>query len=457
MDPQRRDVRIDHLLHELEGHGTRRVRLGGFDIDGVLRGKYVTFEKFASALEGGMGFCDVVFGWDSADVLYDNVQVTGWHSGYPDLDCTIDPSTFRRVPWDQDIPFFLLDFRLPDGSPYPASPRQVMQRVVTRAADMGFSATMAGEYEFFLFKEDSHSVRAKGYRHLTPLSPGMFGYSALRASTHGHLVHDLLDQLDAFGLEIEGIHTETGPGVYEAAIRYDEALAAADKAALFKAAVKELLVRQGVMATFMAKVASDLPGCSGHVHQSLWRDGVPVFADPDDPDGMSQTFRHYLAGLVHLLPELMALFCPTVNSYKRTVPGLWAPTTATWGFENRTAALRVIRGGSPKAMRVENRLVGADMNAHLAFAASLGAGLWGIEHALELPPPVSGDAYAGQDLVALPRCLSDATDRLERSEAARALFGDAFVDHYVATRRWEVRQARAAVTDWELARYFEII
>ncbi|MEC9070991.1 MAG: glutamine synthetase family protein, partial [Myxococcota bacterium] len=440
--------------------GATRVRLGGFDIDGVLRGKYISMDKFRSALTGGLGFCDVIFGWDSQDELYEDVGITltGWHSGYPDLTATIDPATERRVPWDRNIPFFLLDFALQDGSPYPASPRQVLKGVVARAAEAGFSARFAGEFEFFIFNEDSETVREKGYRDMTPLSPGMFGYSALRASTFSDMLHDLVESLDEFDVPVEGIHTETGPGVYEAAIGVDEVIAAADKAALFKTATKELLVRHGVMATFMAKISNDLPGCSGHSHQSLWRDGEPAFHDASDPDGMSATFRSYLAGLQALLPDLMAMYCPTVNSYKRTVPGAWAPTTATWGFENRTAALRVIRSGTGKATRVENRLVGSDMNPYLAFAASLAAGLWGIEQGLELGAPVEGNAYdPDPDAIILPRTLEEAADRMEASEAARAILGDTFVDHYVGTRRWEVKEARKAITDWELARYFEII
>ena len=451
---------IDRILHEVQTSGCSRVRLGGFDIDGVLRGKYISVDKFASALEGGLGFCDVIFGWDSQDELYEGVDITltGWHTGYPDLQARIDPSTFRRVPWDQNVPFFLMDFSLDDGSPYPASPRQLLKGVVKRGEAMGYAARFSAEYEFFLFREDSHTVRAKGYKDLTPLSPGMFGYSALRASTHTDLVRDLVDSLGAFGVPVEGIHTETGPGVYEVAIAHDTTVDAADQAALFKAAAKEILVRHGVMVTFMAKIANDLPGCSGHTHQSLWRGGAPAFHDPADPDGMSGVFRSYLAGLTQLLPELMVLFCPTVNSYKRTVPGMWAPTTATWGFDNRTAALRVIRSDTGKATRVENRLVGSDMNPYLAFAASLAAGLWGIEKDLELAPPISGNAYEGTgDDARLPRTLSQATDRLAESEVAREILGETFVDHYVATRRWEVAQAQKAVTDWELSRYFEII
>ncbi len=452
---------VTDVMNKVTASGASRVRLGGFDIDGVLRGKYISLAKFESALKGGLGFCDVIFGWDSQDELYEgvDVQVTGWHTGSPDLHCWIDPASQRAVPWENDVPFFLLDFANQDGSPYPASPRQLLKTVVNHGAELGYTARFSAEYEFFLFSENSHTVREKGYKNLTPLSPGMFGYSALRASTYSDLVHGLTDGLAAFGVHVEGIHTETGPGVYEVAIAHDETVAAADQGALFKAAAKELLVRQGVMPTFMAKISNDLPGCSGHTHQSLWKDGAPAFHDDDDPDGMSKVFRHYLAGLTQLLPELMALFCPTVNSYKRTVPGMWAPTTASWGFENRTAALRVIRSKTGKATRVENRLVGADMNPYLAFSASLAAGLYGIENELELAPPVSGNAYDSKSssAPALPRTLEEATDRLEASEAARAILGDTFVHHFVQTRRWEAAQARAAITDWELARYFEII
>ena len=452
---------MKHIIDELKGEGVQRVRLGGTDIDGILRGKYVTLDKFESVAGKGMGFCDVIFGWDCADELYEGVDisVTGWDSGYGDLLAHVDPASFRRVRWDRNHPLFLLDFSLPDGTPYPASPRQLLKQTVARAEKMGFDPFFSAEYEFFLFKEDSHSAHDKHYRGMTPLSPGMFGYSALRASTYGDIIHNLVEELDSFGISVEGIHTETGPGVYEAALTYAPVVEAADQAALFKTATKEILVRHGVMATFMAKISNDLPGCSGHTHQSLWRDGNPAFYDPADPEGMSNTFKGYIAGLQQLLPDLMALFCPTINSYRRTVPGLWAPTTATWGFENRTAALRVIRGGNGKANRVENRLIGSDMNPYLTFAASLAAGLWGIENNLQPGAPLTGNAYAAGDDAAppLPRTLAEATDRLENSQIAREILGDAFVSHFVATRRWEVAQYRKAVTDWELARYFEII
>jgi glutamine synthetase len=264
----------------------------------------------------------------------------------------------------------------------------------------------------------------------------------------------MIDQLGAFNCTPEGFHTETGPGVYEAAIAVDEAVAAADKAALFKTAVKEIAARHSLIPTFMAKWNSELPGSSGHLHQSLSDSGKHnnLFYSADDK--MSALMKHYIGGLVANLPELAAVFCPTINSYKRTVPGAWAPINATWGVDNRTTAIRAIPGSS-KSTRVELRLSGADINPYLAMAASLAAGLDGIERKLEAPPPTV-NAYAG-DAPQLPRILAAATKLFRESKMARSWLGDEFVDHYASTREWEVRQFEKAVTDWELARYFESV
>jgi glutamine synthetase len=449
---------------ELDARGIGKVKLGGFDVDGLFRGKYVSREKFRSAAAEGLGFCDVIFGWDSADALYDNATVTGWHTGYPDAGARIDLSSFRPIPWEPGTAAFLLDYFGADGEPHPASPRGLLRRVIGRAEGMGFSPRIAFEFEFFCFRETPESIRDKGYRNLVPLSPGMFGYSWLRASEHAALVHAWIDGCREFGIPIEGIHTETGPGVYEAALQYAPALEAADRAALFKTAAKELARRQGVMACFMAKWNADLPGCSGHVHQSLWdRAGARnLFHDPGAEHGMSRAMRHFLGGQLHLMPELTALVSPTVNSYKRYVPGVWAPLNATWGFENRTCALRVIGAGQgsrpavAKALRVEHRQVAADANPYVATAALLAAGLWGIEHEIEPTPPSREDATRG-GAPPLPGSLEEAVHRLAESRTAREILGDGFVDHYLRTREWEVRQYRRAVTDWELARYFETV
>ncbi len=447
---QARAAQIDHLREEFKKHGIRKVKLGGFDVDGVLRGKYVSLDKFWGVAQGGLGYCDVIFGWDSGDQLYDNATVTGWQSGYPDLHATVDLSTYRRIPWEEGTAAFLLDFDVP------VSPRQLLQKVDAKARAMGFTVKCACEYEFFIFKETPESVRAKGYSNLTPLSPGMFGYSWLRASENAPLVHDLLDSLNAFDVEVEAFHTETGPGVYEAALKYDALVRAADKAALFKTAAKEICSRHGVMPCFMAKWNKELPGCSGHLHQSLWSsNGEPAFPDPRGPKGMSKVFQHYVAGQVALMPAFTALIAPTINSYKRMVRGAWSPTLATWGVENRTTALRVIPG-SPSSTRVEYRFAAADMNPYIAMAASVASGLYGIEKEVPLPPPTAGNGYDAK-AEPLPATLREATARLSAAKEARELLGETFVDHYVRTREWECRQFDAAVTKWELERYFEII
>ncbi len=440
----------------LQRHRIEKIKLGGFDIDGVLRGKYVSLEKFFSAVESGLGFCDVIFGWDSSDVLYDNVRLTGWHTGYPDALAKIDLSTFRLLPWEPRTALFLVDFFRPDGSPLPASPRQVLRNIVERAGAMGYTPRASVEYEYFFFREDPHSARAKHFRDMTPLSPGMFGYSVLRSSVHSELGHAILDTTRAMDIELEGFHTETGPGVYETAIRYDEALRVADKAALFKTVVKIVAARQGLLATFMAKWNPNLPGCSGHIHESLSdRQGKKnLFHSRDKEGSMSVLMRKYIAGQLALMREFAVMFCPTVNSYKRTVPGTWAPTNVTWGVDNRTTALRAIAAG-PKSTRVEHRLAGADANPYLSIAASLASGLHGIEQGLELPGPTA-NAYETEAPL-LPRSLEEAIAAFRSSSAAKLYFGEEFVEHYAATREWEVRQFRRAVTDWELERYFEII
>ncbi len=450
------------LKQKLEQRAIRKVKVGGFDIDGVLRGKYVSLEKFMSMAEHGFGFCDVIFGWDIGDVLYDNAKVTGWHSGYPDAHAIIDLDTFRVLPAEPDTAAFLVDFV--EGSegahtPHPACPRSLLKRVLGEARSRGYEASFGAEFEFWVFKETPESLQEKGFRGLTPLSPGMFGYSWLREEQNRAFCHAILDEMAAFDIDIEALHTETGPGVYEVALRYDDALRAADKAALFKTQLKSLASRHGLSVTFMAKWSHDLPGSSGHLHQSLWSTGDTrknVFFDASAEGKLSALGRHYVGGLVALMPELTALYSPTINSYKRYVPGVWAPLTASWGLENRTCAVRVIPGSSTST-RVEYRQTAADINPYIAIATCVAAGLWGMENRVEPPAASRGDASSAEALAPLPRTLKDATNALASSQRARELLGSAFVDHYVRTRDWEVRQFERVVTDWERKRYFESI
>jgi glutamine synthetase len=428
--------RVDDIVDKLQDQGIKSAKIGGFDVDGVLRGKYVSLDKLRSALSKGFGFCDVIFGWDIVDTVYDNGVLTGPQTGYPDAHAVLDPTTLRAVPWEPGVCAMLCDFRDERGRDHPACPRSLLKRIIARAEAMGYAPKFGAEYEFFLFQETRDSLEEKGFRGLSPLDPGMFGYSWVRSGQDGDLMRDILEGMRDFDIDIEALHTETGPGVYEAAIRYNDLIKAADQAALFKVAMKQIAHRHGLSVTFMAKWNAALPGASGHLHQSLWQGGKNAFYDSRASRGMSRVMRSYIAGQLSLMRELTAFYSPTVNSYKRYVPGVWAPLVPSWGVENRTCAVRVIGAGDASALRVEYRQTAADMNPYIAMAVSLAAGLYGIEKGLDLPAETEGDPGEG-GAERLPRTLQHATDLLEKSRVAKQLLGATFVDHYVATRRWE--------------------
>ncbi len=453
-----RDVKtIEDAKAIVEQRGLSHVKVGVFDNDGVMRGKYMSREKFFSSLEKGFAFCDVVLGWDVKDQLYDNVTYTGWHTGYPDAPVRILPESCRDIPFEDGMLLFIAEFA---DAAEAVCPRAALRKVVGLASEMGLDAYAALEYEFFLFDETPESIREKGFQNLKPLSPGWFGYSMLRNSTYAELYHEIIELSERMDFPLEGIHTETGPGVIEAAITVDDAVSAADKGALFKTFMKVLAQRHDLMATFMAKWSPNYPGQSGHIHISL-RDKASkssAFYDSNQQHNMSTLQRQFVAGQQRLMPHLLAMIAPTINSYTRMIPGFWAPTEATWGVENRTTALRVIPG-SDKSQRVEYRLGSADANPYLALAAALGSGLYGIQQEWEPEPQVKGNAYDQKhaEHLTLPPTLWEAAQNLKASEAARSLFGDEFVDHFAATREWEEREYRKHISDWELERYFEII
>ena len=451
----------DVLIAKYREEGIKRIKLGICDVDGVLRGKYISLDKFASIASGTSGFCDCVLGWDVDDQLYDNATITGWHTAFPDALYRLDLTSERRLADEGGVPFYLGQFVDASGDGlHPVCPRSRLAAVLAEADEMGFGVKLGFEYEFFVFRETAQSARDKNYQNLLPLSPGNFGYSVLRANTYADLFNAFMDYCIDLDMPIEGLHCETGPGVWEAALAADAASAGADKAVLFKTFAKTFFQRREMLATFMAKWSMDYPGQSGHCHQSLTgADGANLFHDASAVDGMSDLMRHYVAGVVLHLRELLAIYAPTINSYTRLVKGAWAPTAATWGVENRTCALRVIRG--EKGQRMEFRIGSADANPYLVAAATIGAGLKGIRDKLELPAPLVGNAYEQQgDLspsMQLPGSLKEATADFQASTAARGIFGDTFVDHYAASRDWEVREYERHVNSWQLSRYFEII
>ncbi|KAI0093976.1 hypothetical protein BDY19DRAFT_1013806 [Irpex rosettiformis] len=454
-------------------------------VDGVLRGKFMSKDKFLSAVQGGgFGFCSVIFGWDMHDTVYSNeLLISNRGNGYRDILAEIDLSTFRRVPWENNVPFFLLSFLDPETrKPICADPRGVLKKTCDRAEAKGWHCYAGCEYEYFQFKETADSVAEKKFTDLQPLTAGMHGYSLLRTQLNNDYFHAIFDETAKFEVPLEGHHTETGPGVYETALAYTAALRMADNALLFKFAAKSIGMKYGVIPSFMAKPWGNLPGCSGHIHVSL-RDsnGKSLFAvseselktgregaTNDDVKFLSQEGEWFLAGVLDGLPDIMPALVPTINGYKRLVGGeaFWAPNAVTYGYDSRAASVRVLSPPSvpPSATRLEVRVLGADMNPYFALSAIFSLGMRGIEKKLQLPGPPIGqlsveDKRNGK-IQMLPQSLEAATKRMMRPESIareESVLGSDFVDHFGGTRQHEVKLWNEAVTNWEVERYLELV
>ena len=462
------EVDSQEIKLALQQDNVKYVKVAITDLDGVLRGKYMHVDKFLKSIESGYGFCDVIFGWDSSDALYEfkvsdeQNLFTGWHTGFPDQTVKILLDSKRTIPFEKNTPFFLSELK--DGE---VCPRSVLKKVLRLLRESGLKGKSALEYEFFLFNESPISVRDKKFKNLSNFTPGMFGYSLLRSSVHSDLYQEILKMSLVMDFPLESLHTETGPGVLEAAIGVDEALNSADKAVLFKTFMKVLAQRKNLMATFMAKWSEKYPGQSGHIHCSLVDlENKPVFWN-EGGGGMSELMINFLGGLQKYSREFMAMIAPTTNSYKRLCVGAWAPINMTWAKENRTTGFRVIEG-SPDSQRIENRLAGADANPYLALAATFAAGFLGIKERLQPTEPTSGEAYTmkTEEAYKVPNTLLEAAELFKNSQAARSVWGDQFVDHFSASRIWEYEQflknkplfeKEQTISSWELERYFEII
>ncbi|KAJ7219434.1 hypothetical protein GGX14DRAFT_436187 [Mycena pura] len=457
-------------------------------VDGVLRGKFMSKDKFLSAASSdGFGFCSVIFGWDIHDSVYSReLLVSNKANGYRDLIACIDLSTYRRIPWEDNVPFFLLSFLDPETKePLVVDPRGLMRITTDRAAAAGRHCFAGVEYEYFNFQETPQSVAQKKFTGLEPLTPGMHGYSLLRTQLNNDYFRDLFDESVKFGVDVESHHTETGPGVFETALAYCSALRMADNAILFKYLAKSIGMKRGVIPSFMAKPWGNLPGCSGHIHVSL-RDnsGRNVFAISDaelssgragaaydDTKYMSGEGESFLAGVLDGIADgphsLQMQLVPTINGYKRLVGGeaFWAPNAVTYGYDSRAASIRILSPPSvpPAATRLEIRVPGADMNPYFALSATFLLGLRGIEKKMKLQtPPITHftpeDKKSGK-VKMLPTSLEAATVRMMRPDSiAREpeMLGDVFVEHYGGTREHEAKLWNEAVTSWEVERYLEL-
>lgn len=447
------------------------VKVAGLDVDGILRGKIMSRNKFISAASSGFGFCSVVFGWDMHDKTYDKeLGVSNSQNGYRDLLAHVDLDSLMTIPWENGTLLYLVRFHdSTTDKPIPPCPRSLLRDVASRYLSLGATPMAGAEFEFYHYKETAESVIEKQGVGLKPMTPGMFGYSIQRPTLNQDYYYDVLHTCAEMGVSLEGWHTETGPGVYEAAIEYSSAVKMADRAAVFKLVCKSLGPKYGVLPCFMAKPEEGMPGNSGHLHVSLQdKNGNNLFSRPetdanaewDDIKDLSDIGRWFLAGVLEGLPDIMPLFAPTINSYKRLVEHFWAPVTVSWGLENRLSSIRLITTGpGSKSTRFEVRTPGADVNTHYALSAIFALGYRGIDKKLALKvPPLSKSATTTAGLEKLPRSLRDATDRFAAPNSiAREVLGDEFVDHFAGTRYEELRLWDNAVTNWEVKRYIETV
>lgn len=451
--------RVTKLIEEKE---VRIVIVGGCDLSGIFRGKRLPAGQFALRPNHPIGFSDYLFAIDIEEQLIPREASyqgwwPSWDTGLAEIRAVPDLSTFRVVPWLDNTAIVLCDYEFPDGVPIKVSPRYVLRRVVERARARDLVPKMGAELEFFVYRETGETLREKGYRNLEPLFSRGSGYGVYRGTLDEHIVRPIREAVEALGIAVEGSNAEAGGGQYEINLVYEELPVAADQAFLYKHAVKEVAAQRGFMATFMAKASPMEFGSSCHLHQSLWsEDERNLLYDPASDDRLSRLGRHYVAGQLATLRDFSCVFGPTLNSYKRYQIESATGTTATWGHENRTTGVRII-AEDEEGCRVENRRPGGDVNVYLAMAASLAGGLHGIDREIEPPPATEGNAYRDPAAEVLPTSLEEAIAAFESSQVAKEYLGEEFVRFYAVTRRWELEQFRANLTDWEVKRYLEYL
>jgi len=425
------------------------------DMQGRLMGKRFQAEFFIETALEETHACNYLLTVDMEMEPVPGYKSASWEKGYGDHVLKPDLATLRRVPWLPGTALVLcdtLDHHTHELVPH--APRSVLKRQVARLEALGMKAMAATELEFYLFRDSFEEVHAKGYRAMEPISPYNEDYHIFQTSKEEDVMRAVRTGLNAAGIPVENSKGEAWAGQEEINIRYSDVLTMADRHSIVKNGIKEIAFSKGRAVTFMAKYDYGAAGSSSHIHQSLWSlKGKPLFHDPKAPHGMSAMMRHYLAGLLTHASENTLFLAPNINSYKRFMVGTFAPTKAVWSTDNRTAGYRIC-GLDTKAVRVECRVGGADLNPYLALASQLAAGIAGIEGKLELEPEFRGDAYHGRGRE-IPKTLRDAAAALKKSKMLRAALGDEVVDHYVHAAEWEQFEYDRRVTDWEVRRGFE--
>ncbi len=431
------------------------VIMAQIDMQGRMMGKRFHAQHFLEAGVHETHSCNYLLTVDMEMEPVPGFKSASWEQGYGDYMMKPDLSTLRRIPWQEGAALVICDILDHHGEhDIAVSPRAILKRQIARAAEMGFQPMMASELEFYLFSESYENAHRGGYQTLTPVSPYNEDYHLFQTTKEENVMRAVRNGLYGAGVPVENSKGEAWAGQEEINVKYADALTAADNHTVTKNGVKEIAWAQGQAVTFMAKYNDAAAGSSCHIHQSLWSGDTPAFLDREAVHGMSDTMRHYMAGLLTYAGDVTAFLAPNINSYKRYVAQTFAPTRAVWARDNRTAGFRLVGEGS-KAIRVENRIGGADLNPYLAFAGQIAAGLAGIEAKLELEPEAQGDAYTTEGLREIPGTLRAAADALDASHMLRAAMGDGVVDHYVHAARWEQQEYDRRVTDWDLFRGFE--
>ncbi|WP_455131927.1 glutamine synthetase family protein [Microbacterium aurum] len=446
-------LELTQLRARVESGEIDTVLVAMTDMQGRLQGKRCAARYFLDEVVGhATEACDYLLAVDVEMTTVDGYAMSSWDTGYGDFVLRPDLTTLRLVPWQPGTALVLCDVERvhPAGTPVVAFPRQVLRRQLDRLAEHGL-AYVGTELEFLVFDDSYEAAWRAGYRDLTPANQYNVDYSMLGTARVEPLLRRIRNEMAGAGMYVESAKGECNPGEHEIAFRFDEAMVTCDNHSIYKTGAKEIAAQEGRSLTFMAKY-DEREGNSCHIHLSL-RDGsgTPVFAG-EGPGGLSPLMRHFLAGQLDCLREFTYFLAPNINSYKRFVPGSFAPTVLAWGRDNRTCALRVV--GEGPSLRVENRIPGGDVNPYLAVAASIAAGLHGIEHRLPLEPEFHGNAYRSHR-PRVPATLREAAQLFGESTVARTAFGADVVEHYRNAARVELDAYDAAVTDWERVRGFE--
>ncbi|MBT4888033.1 MAG: glutamine synthetase [Rhodospirillales bacterium] len=447
---------LDELKQAVDSGEIDTVIAAQVDMQGRLMGKRFQAEFFVESAWEETHCCNYLLATDMEMETVEGYKSTSWESGYGDYTMKPDMSTLRHIPWLEGTALVLCDMLdHKTHAEVPHSPRAILKKQVARLEAMGMKAFMASELEFFLFQESYEEAQLNGHKDLSPISAYNEDYHIFQTTKEEDVMRAIRTGLQGADVPVENSKGEASAGQEEINVRYTDAVTMADRHSIIKNGCKEIAWAKGRSISFMAKWSYEASGNSSHVHQSLWSlEGESLFYDSDQKYGMSELMQHYVAGLLSHASEITYFLAPYINSYKRFMEGTFAPTKAIWSMDNRTAGYRVC-GADTKAIRIECRVGGADLNPYLAMAALLAAGIDGIEKKRELEAEFVGDAYGGEGAREIPSTLRAATDALDGSSMLRAAMGDDVIDHYVHAAKWEQYEYDRRVTDWEVSRGFE--